>query len=78
MPVIVLSETAGLVIWSLAVNSIVALFMRGLGAMRCSFKIPVTLVAGLGMLLLILSLCIIALMALRIRRADPMTLMTDE
>lgn len=78
LPVLMAAEVAGLVVWSLSTNSIVSLFMRSLGTMRCSFDIPVGLIAGLGIALLGFSLCVIALMAGRIRKVDPVTLMADD
>lgn len=78
MSVLIPAEVAGFVLWSLTANSIISLFMRSLGTMRCSFDIPAGLIAGLGIALLGFSLCIIALMAGRIRRVEPVTLLADD
>lgn len=78
LPPLVVSETAGLIVWSLTSNSIVSIFMRSLGTMRCQFVIPVWPIAGAGILLLLFALAVVALMSWRIRKVDPVQLMADD
>ncbi|MBD5560529.1 MAG: FtsX-like permease family protein [Clostridia bacterium] len=78
LPALAISEAAGLILWSLTCNLLVSLFLRGLGTMRCSFTIPGALIAGAGVLLMLLALAVILLMARRIRRADPVQIMQTD
>ena len=78
LPALVISETVGLILWSYTNNAIVSLFMRGLGTMRCDFPIPGGMIAAMGLLLLLFALAVVALMSGRIRRIDPISLMTDD
>lgn len=78
LPALAGTEAVGLVVWSLTINSIVGLFLHNLGIMRCDFEIPGGAIAWVGVLLLIFSLMVVALMAVRIRKADPVELMADD
>lgn len=78
LPVLLLSEAAGLAVWSLTGNAIVSLFMRSLGNMRCNFTIPVGAIAAAGVVLLLFALAVVALMSVRIRTIDPVKLMADD
>lgn len=78
MPAAILSTTAGLIINSLLINPLGALFLSGIGIVKCTFTVPVwfTIAAGAG---LILSAFIIAcLLSLKIRKITPRTLLTGE
>ncbi len=48
MPAMILSTAAGLVVCSLVINPLVALFLNGIGIVKCTFTVPVGFVAAAG------------------------------
>lgn len=78
MPAIAVSETLGLVLWSFAINPLLALFLSGIGTRACNFTIPVLMIAGGGLALFVLAIALVALVARRIGKADPVQLLTEE
>lgn len=78
MPVIFLSTIAGLVVCSLAINPLMALFLSGIGVVKCTFTVPVGLIAAAGAGLVLLAFGIACLLSLRIRRIVPCALLGGE
>ena len=78
MPAVILSTAAGLVINSLIINPLTALFLNGIGIVRCTFTVPVGFIAAAGAGLAALAFGIACLLSLRIRRIAPRTLLSEE
>lgn len=76
MPSIVISTAAGLLISSLVINPITALFLRGIGIVECSFTVPAAFIAAAGAGLDALAFAAACLMSLRIRKITPRALIT--
>lgn len=78
MPAVILSTAAGLVINSLIINPLTALFLNGIGIVRCTFTVPVGFIAAAGAGLVALAFGIACLLSLRIRSIAPRTLLSEE
>lgn len=78
MPSILLSTAVGLIICSLIINPLTALFLSGIGIVKCTFTVPVGFIAAAGAGLDALAFAIACLMSLRIRRIAPRALLTSE
>lgn len=78
MPAMILSTAAGLVVCSLVINPLVALFLNGIGIVKCTFTVPVGFVAAAGAGLVLLAFGIACLLSLRIRKITPCDLLKGE
>lgn len=78
MPAMILSTAAGLVACSLVINPLVALFLNGIGIVKCTFTVPVGFVAAAGAGLVLLAFGIACLLSLRIRKITPCDLLKGE
>lgn len=78
LPAMALSMTAGLILSSLIINPLTALFLNGIGIMKCTFTVPLGFIAAAGILLLLLAFGMACLLSLRIRRIAPKALLTGE
>lgn len=78
MPAIACSTIVGLGISCLVVNPLTALFLRGIGIVKCTFTIPAgfTIAAGTG--LIIYAFIIACLLSLKIHKISPRTLLAGE
>ncbi|MCI8542702.1 MAG: FtsX-like permease family protein, partial [Lachnospiraceae bacterium] len=78
LPAVILSTIAGIVVSSLVINPLTALFLSGIGIVKCTFTVPAGLIAvsGAGMVLLAFGLA--CLLALRIRKIVPVDLLAGE
>ena len=78
MPAIIISTVVGMIVCSLIINPLTALFLSSLGIVKCTFDIPVvfTTVAGVGLILL--SFGIACLLSLKIKKIAPRALLTGE
>lgn len=78
MPTMILSTAAGLVVCSLIINPLMALFLSGIGIVKCTFTVPVGLIAAAGAGMVVLAFCIACLLSLRIRKIAPCALLAGE
>lgn len=78
MPAIILSTFVGIVISCFAINPLTALFLSGIGIVKCTFNIPIVFatIAGLGLVLL--SFGIVCLLSLRVRKITPRAILAGE
>lgn len=74
---IVLSSLVGLVLWPLAMNPLISIFLRAIGTVRSSFVLPPGMIAAGGAALICLALLTVRVMASRIRRIAPAVLLTE-
>ncbi|MDE5893831.1 MAG: FtsX-like permease family protein, partial [Acetatifactor sp.] len=68
MPTMILSAALGLVVCSLIINPLMALFLSGIGIVKCTFTVPVGLIAVAGAGMVVLAFCIACMLSLRIRK----------
>lgn len=78
MPTAIVSTALGLVVCGFIINPLMALFLSGIGVVKCTFTIPVgfTVAAGAGLVLFAFgTLC---LLSLRIKKIAPRALLSGE
>ena len=78
MPTAIVSTALGLVVCGFIINPLMALFLSGIGVVKCTFAVPVgfTVAAGAGLVLFAFgTLC---LLSLRIKKIAPRALLTGE
>lgn len=78
MPAMILSTIAGLVVCSMIINPLMALFLSGIGIVKCTFTVPVGFIAAAGAGLVLLAFGIACLLSLRIRKIAPCALLVGE
>ena len=78
MPAVIISTVVGLVISSLVINPLLSLFLSSIGILKCTFIVPVGLIAGMGVGLMLLAFGIACLMSLKIRNISPHKLLVGE
>ncbi|MCM1065136.1 MAG: ABC transporter permease [Eubacterium sp.] len=78
MPAMVLSTIVGLLLCSLVINPLIALFLRGIGMVRCTYAVPADLITVAGVGLVLFAFMTVCLLSLKIRRISPEGLLTGE
>ncbi len=78
MPAVVLSMAAGLIFSVWTINPLTALFLRGIGIVKCTFTVPLGFVAAAGAALCLLAFAIACLLSLKIRKIAPRELFAGE
>lgn len=78
MPAIVLSTAAGILISIKIINPLVALFLSGVGVVKCTFIVPAGIITAAGCGLVLFTFCIACLLSLRVRRIAPRALLGGE
>lgn len=78
MPAMILSIAVGLAVCSLIINPLMALFLSGIGIVKCTFTVPAGFIAAAGAGLAVLAFGIACLLSLRIRKIQPCVLLAGE
>ncbi len=78
MPTAAVSTAIGLVLCSSIINPLTALFLSGIGIVKCTFTVPVGAIAIAGAGLLLFAFATLCLLSLRIRKVAPRTLLSGE
>lgn len=78
MPAMILSTALGLAGSSLIINPLMALFLGGIGIVKCTFLVPGGFIAAAGAGLVLLSFGIACFLSLRIRKIQPCALLAGE
>lgn len=78
MPPMVLSMTAGILINSVLINPLIALFLGGIGILKCTFAIPGGFLAAAGAGMVVYAFGITCVLSLRIRRIVPRVMLAGE
>ena len=78
MPAVILSCILGLFVSSLCINPLVALFLRGIGIVKCTFFVPVGLIAVSGVGMVGIAFFLLCLLSLKIRKISPVSLLAGE
>lgn len=78
MPAVVISTVVGIIGNCMIVNPLIALFLSGVGVVKCSFAIPAGLVAASGAGLVLFAFAISCLLSLRIRKIAPKELLLGD
>ena len=78
MPAVIVSTAAGITVSMLIINPLTALFLRGIGIVKCTFNIPVgfSIAAGIG--LVIFAFAAACLLSMKVRKIAPRALLDGE
>lgn len=78
MPAVAVSTAVGLVGCSFIINPLMALFLKGIGIVKCTFAVPIGLIAVTGAGLVGFAFAVACLLSLKIRRITPGALLMGE
>lgn len=78
MPTIIVSAIIGLTVCCLIINPLTALFLSGIGVVKCTFIVPVGFVIAAGIGLVLFAFVTLCLLSLKIRKITPKSLLTGE
>ena len=78
MPSVILSMTVGLIICSLIINPLTAVFLSGVGIVKCTFAIPIGFITVAGIGLILFAFGIACLLSLKIKKISPRELLAGE
>lgn len=78
MPTVVVSAAVGLVACGFIINPLMAVFLGGLGIVKCTFTVPVGFIAAAGAGLALFAFGMLCLLSLRIRKIAPRALLSGE
>lgn len=78
MPAIIVSAIIGLMVCSLIINPLTALFLNAIGIVKCTFTVPVGFVVTAGIALIVFAFVTLCLLSLKIRKITTKSLLTGE
>lgn len=78
MPAVILSTVVGLIISSIIINPLVAVFLSGIGIVKCTFAVPAGFILAVGIGLVLFAFAMACLLSLKIRKIAPRTLLAGE
>lgn len=78
LPAVAASAAVGLILSSFVINPLIAIFLRDLGIVSCTFHVPVGFVAAAGVGLVAFAFAAACLMSLRIKRIVPRSLLSSD
>ena len=78
MPMLLFSLAAGLALSIVVINPLSALFLSGIGMIKCTFEIPVGFIVAAGLVISMFAFGFICLLSLKIRNIAPKVLMGGE
>lgn len=78
MPAVAGSAIVGIFVCSMIINPLTALFLRGIGIVKCTFGIPVGFNIAAGAGLILFAFATACLMSLKIKKIAPQALLSEE
>lgn len=78
LPAMLLSTAVGTAVGCVVINPLVALFLRNIGIVKCTFLVPVGLITAEAAGLIFLAFGIACLLSLKIRKIAPKALLAEE
>lgn len=78
MPATILSAAVGLTVCACIINPLTALFLRGIGIVKCTFTVPVGFIIIAGICLVLFAFATVCLLSLKIRKIAPRALLAEE
>lgn len=78
MPAVIISAIIGIIAGSIVINPFVALFLSGIGIVKCTFKVSAIFNTCAGILLILFTFVAVCIMALKTKKNTPRTLLTGE
>lgn len=78
MPSLIISTVIGIILGSLVINPMLALFLGGIGIVKCTFAVPAVfnIIAGIGIVLFAFGTA--CLLSLRVKKISPRELLSGE
>ena len=78
MPTTILSTVAGLTLCSFIINPLTALFLNGIGIVKCTFTVPLGFITIGGIGLVLFAFVTVCLLSLKIKKITPRALLSGE
>lgn len=78
LPAIIISTVVGIIGGSFLANPLLSVFLSGIGIVKSTFTVPVDFIIGGGIGLIIVSFLIACVLSLRVKKINPLTLLTNE
>ena len=78
MPAIVISTAAGLFVCCCIINPLTALFLSGIGIVKCTFSVPVGFVVAAGIGIVLFAFAVLCLLSLKIQKITPRAMLAGE
>lgn len=78
MPAVILSTIVGLIVSSYIINPLTAIFLSGIGIVKCTLTVPVGLISVAGIVLILFTFVISCLLSLKIKKIAPKSLIIGE
>lgn len=78
MPAVTISTAIGLIISYFLINPLTAVFLSGIGIVKCTFTVPVMFITIAGIGLILFAFGITCLLSLKIKKIAPRTLLVGE
>lgn len=78
MPSVILSTVVGIIASSIIINPLIAVFLREIGVVKCTFIISIGFNIIAGVLLVLSAFGIVCLFSLKIKKIAPRTLLIEE
>ena len=78
MPAIVISTAAGLFVCCCIINPLTALFLSGIGIVKCTFIVPVGFVVAAGIGIVLFAFAVLCLLSLKIQKITPRAMLAGE
>ena len=78
MPAVILSTVVGVAVCSFIINPLAVLFLKDIGIVKCTFRVPAgyNVLAGMGMI--VAAFVIVCLLSMKIKKITPRALLTGE
>lgn len=78
MPAVMISTLIGIMVSAVVINPLTALFLKGIGIVKCTFAVPAGFITAAGLGLILFTFGIACLLSLGIRKITPRALLTGE
>lgn len=78
MPAVILSSVVGLIVNSLIINPLTAIFLSGIGIVKCTFTIPIYFITMVGIGLILFTFAIACFLSLKIKKISPRSLLAGD
>lgn len=78
MPTVIASTVLGLTVCSFIINPLMAVFLGGLGIVKCTFAVPVGFISAFGVGLVLFAFGMLCLLSLKIKKITPKALLSGE
>ena len=75
LPAMIGATVVGLVVSSILINPLIALFLEGIGIVKCTFFVPVGFVVAAGVGLVLFAFAVACLLSWRVKRISPKMLL---